>query len=179
MSLNNLRNRHPGTSVPGCFLLHSRKLSNCSLAGSARGHLEPEWPAGIANGSARFVPAVQIEIYRSGAAAPKALLLRCPKKSSGLRFSSIFSTAATRSPRFFCRWQRSARSPLEEKLSPKVTDEVCSKTLRTCTTPRRIRPTSRLLVGEAFRLPRGKTSRIPIGFRRIRNISRRVCRGDH
>ena len=38
-------------------------------------------------------------------------LLRCPKKSSGLRFSSIFSTAATRSARFICHRQRSHRSP--------------------------------------------------------------------
>ena len=39
-------------------------------------------------------------------------LLRCPKKSSDLRQSSIFSTAATRSPRFICHRQRSARSPV-------------------------------------------------------------------
>ena len=36
------------------------------------------------------------------------------KKSSGLRFSSIFSTAATRSARFICHWQRSHRSPSSE-----------------------------------------------------------------
>ena len=39
------------------------------------------------------------------------VLLRCPIKSSGLRFSSILSTAATRSGRFICHWQRSPRSP--------------------------------------------------------------------
>ena len=33
-------------------------------------------------------------------------------------------------------------------------------------------PTSRPLVGEAFRLPRGKTSRIPVGSRRNHSISR-------
>ena len=38
-------------------------------------------------------------------------LLRCPIKSSGLRFPLILSTAATRSPRCICRRQRSARSP--------------------------------------------------------------------
>ena len=38
-------------------------------------------------------------------------LLRYPKKSSGLRFPSIFSTAATRSARFICHRQRSHRSP--------------------------------------------------------------------
>ena len=39
------------------------------------------------------------------------VLLRCPIKSSGLRFSSILSTAATRSGRFICHRQRSPRSP--------------------------------------------------------------------
>ena len=38
-------------------------------------------------------------------------LLRCPIKSSGLRFSSILSTAATRSGRCICPRQRSLRSP--------------------------------------------------------------------
>jgi len=42
----------------------------------------------------------------------QALLLRCPIKSSGLRFSSILSTAATRSPPFLCHRQRSGRSPI-------------------------------------------------------------------
>ena len=40
------------------------------------------------------------------------VLLWFPKKSSGFRFSSIFSTAATRSARFICHWQRSYRSPV-------------------------------------------------------------------
>ena len=39
-------------------------------------------------------------------------LLRCPIKSSGLHFSSILSTAATRSPPSPCHRQRSARSPV-------------------------------------------------------------------
>ena len=39
------------------------------------------------------------------------VLLRCPKKSSGLRFSSIFSTAATRSGRSSRPQRRSHRSP--------------------------------------------------------------------
>ena len=38
-------------------------------------------------------------------------LLRCPIKSSGLRFPSILSTAATRSPRCICHRQRSVHSP--------------------------------------------------------------------
>ena len=37
--------------------------------------------------------------------------LRCPKKSSGLRFSSIFSTAALRSGRSSRHWRRSPRLP--------------------------------------------------------------------
>jgi len=41
-----------------------------------------------------------------------AHLLRCPIKSSGLRFSSILSTAATRSSPFLCHRQRSGRSPI-------------------------------------------------------------------
>ena len=45
-------------------------------------------------------------------------LLRCPKKSSGLRTSSIFSTAATRSGRLTRRRRRSHRSPSRtQKLS--------------------------------------------------------------
>ena len=40
------------------------------------------------------------------------LLLRCPIKSSHREGCSILSTAATRSARFICRWQRSHRSPL-------------------------------------------------------------------
>ena len=39
------------------------------------------------------------------------ILLRFPKKSSGSRLTSIFSTAATPSPRCICHRQRSARSP--------------------------------------------------------------------
>ena len=40
-----------------------------------------------------------------------SVLLRCPKKSSGVRFSSIFSTAATRSGRSSRHRRRSLRSP--------------------------------------------------------------------
>ena len=40
------------------------------------------------------------------------VLLRYPKKSSDLRLSSIFSTAATRSTRCICHRQRSFRSPV-------------------------------------------------------------------
>ena len=40
------------------------------------------------------------------------ILLRCPTKSSGLRFSSILSTAATRSPPVLCHRQWSGRSPI-------------------------------------------------------------------
>ncbi|MBR5617188.1 MAG: hypothetical protein IKW50_03295, partial [Oscillospiraceae bacterium] len=43
---------------------------------------------------------------------------------SFLRYKFQFITLARQRPRLL----------LEEKLSPKVTDEVCSKTLRTCTT---------------------------------------------
>ena len=39
------------------------------------------------------------------------VLLRCPIKSSGLRFFSILSTAATHSGRFICHRQRSPHSP--------------------------------------------------------------------
>ena len=38
-------------------------------------------------------------------------LLRCPKKSAGLRWSLIFSTTATRSPSSSRHWRQSARSP--------------------------------------------------------------------
>ena len=41
---------------------------------------------------------------------PRQLLLRCPIKSSGLRWSSILSTAATRSGRFSRHRRRSHRS---------------------------------------------------------------------
>ena len=37
--------------------------------------------------------------------------LRCPKKSSGLRGSLIFSTAAPKLPRWICHWQRVAILP--------------------------------------------------------------------
>ena len=41
----------------------------------------------------------------------KSALLRCPIKSSGLRFPSILSTAATHSGRCIRHWRRSPRSP--------------------------------------------------------------------
>ena len=46
----------------------------------------------------------------------KRVLLRCPKKSSGLRQSLIFSTAATHSGRFFRHRRRSPRSPFRRTL---------------------------------------------------------------
>ena len=46
------------------------------------------------------------------------LLLRCPIKSSGLRLSSILSTAATRSGRFIRHRRRSHRSPPSLPIPP-------------------------------------------------------------
>ena len=60
-------------------------------------------------------------------------LLRCPKKSSGLRCSSIFSTAATHSPRSSRHRRRSGRFPLSSFLgtrSPFVTVYICFGRLR-------------------------------------------------
>ena len=54
-------------------------------------------------------------------------LLRCPKKSSGLRYSLIFSTAATRSARFFCHRQRSHRSP-SSPTNPKILNNLAFTT---------------------------------------------------
>ena len=44
-------------------------------------------------------------------------LLRYPIKSSGFRLSSILSTAATRSGRFFRHWRRFLRSPSHRQVS--------------------------------------------------------------
>ena len=44
-------------------------------------------------------------------------LLRCPKKSAGFRYSLIFSTAATRSPRCIRHRRRSDRSPVSLRSS--------------------------------------------------------------
>ena len=56
--------------------------------------------------------------YRRTGGQSTCFLLRCPKKSSGLRNSSIFSTAATRSGRLTRRRRRSHRSPSRtQKLS--------------------------------------------------------------
>ena len=52
------------------------------------------------------------------------LLLRCPIKSSGLRLSSILSTAATRSGRFIRHRLRSHRSPLHSNPSALPTQQL-------------------------------------------------------
>ena len=49
--------------------------------------------------------------YGMPSATDGLVLLRYPIKFSGVRFSSILSTAATRSGRSFRRWRRSHRSP--------------------------------------------------------------------
>ena len=51
------------------------------------------------------------QLYQIGSVKWCRVLLRCPTKSSGLRLSSILSTAATRSGRCICPRQRSPRSP--------------------------------------------------------------------
>ena len=51
-------------------------------------------------------------VIRTGIFNQGSHLLRYPIKSSGLRFSLILSTAATRSAPFICHRQRSHRSPV-------------------------------------------------------------------
>ncbi len=54
----------------------------------------------------------------------KRVLLRCPVKSSGLRFSSILPTAATRSGRFIRHRRRFPRSPFRVAIKKRSTQRV-------------------------------------------------------